>query len=317
MLPISAELASEIATRHGVVTESQLVADGVSVNQIRRAVRRGSVIRSHRGVLRLATAPATFEARCAAACMADDALVITGRAAASLWGFRHISTPCDPIVLARHDQKSLTSGVLVRRTNVLSPEDVVGRRDGITVASPPRTWFDCARDIDDDRFEAVTEWVLDRHTTMPTLWRTVRRLEARGRPGLARVRRVLSQRPMWQKPAGSRLELRVLKALVRAGVPELVRQHPLRLPTGVIVHPDGADPATRWAVEIDHITWHGGRIDAQRDKSRDRGLRRIGWQVERVTDRELDDDFGAVISELAELYRLRSVEVPTTRRRAS
>ncbi len=43
------------------------------------------------------------------------------------------------------------------------------RADGIRVASPPRAWFDCARDIDDERFERLTEWVLDQHTTMPTL----------------------------------------------------------------------------------------------------------------------------------------------------
>ena len=35
--------------------------------------------------------------------------------------------------------------------------------DGIRVASPPRVWFDCGRDLDDERFERLTEWVLDHH----------------------------------------------------------------------------------------------------------------------------------------------------------
>ena len=134
-------------------------------------------------------------------------------------------------------------------------------------------------------------------------------MSTRGRPGLARVHRVLSQRSDWQKPAGSGIELKVLKALERAGLPTLVRQHPLRLPNGVVIHPDGADPRVRWAVEVDHVTWHGGRFDAQRDKGRDRGARRIGWQVDRVTDQELSDDFAGAIAELVDLHRLRVAEI--------
>ncbi len=304
MFHFSAAAAARIARCHGVVTRTQLLNDGATDRQIRTMITAGGLIAVHRGVYRVATSADTFEMRCAAACAADDSLIVTGSAAAHFWKFRHLRAPVRPIVLCAHDRHPLATGATVRRSNVIDADDRVQRPDGIVVASPPRTWFDCARDVDDERFEAITEWVLDHHTSMPTLWRTVRRLDARGRPGLARVRRVVSQRSAWQKPAGSQLELRVLKALRRAGVPELVRQHPLRLPNNVVIHPDGADPSVRWAIEIDHVTWHGGRLDAQRDKSRDRGLRRIGWQVERVTDQELNAGFGAVIAELAELYHL-------------
>ena len=144
---------------------------------------------------------------------------------------------------------------------------------------------------------------------MPKLWAMTRRLSVRGRPGLARVQRVMSKRADWQKPAGSGLEVRVLTALEQRGVGPLIRQHPLNLPNGVTIHPDGADPLLRWAVEIDHVTWHGGRLDSQRDKGRDRNARRIGWQIDRVTDQELSDDFVRAIAELAELYQLRCREI--------
>ena len=114
----------------------------------------------------------------------------------------------------------------------------------------------------------------------------------------------MAQRADWQKPAGSALELRVLKALEARGI-VLVRQHPLRLPDGALIHPDGADPDIKWALEIDHVEWHGGRLDAQYDKSRDRRARLIGWQVERVTDQELSEDFAAVIDQLVALHRRR------------
>ncbi len=309
MPTLSPHLASIIRAHHGIVTRYQLLDDGLTDHQVRRLVEQHQLERCHNGVYRVATSPDSFHARCAAACAADPSIVVTGAAAGSLWGFRHVRRPDRPIVLVEHDRHPLAVGATVRRTNVLDDADRVTRPDGIVVATPPRTWFDIARDVSDETFEAGIEWTLVRHVSLPTLWAMLRRMSARGRPGLARVNRVLSQRSRWQRPAGSKLELRVLSALERAGVPELIRQHPIRLPNGIVIHPDGVDLAARWAIEVDHITWHGGRADAQRDKGRDRGLRRLGWQVDRVTDRELADDFDGVVRELVALHSVRSVQL--------
>lgn len=305
MAQLSPRLAAVVAERHGIVTLDQLAADGWSSHAVRYQLATGSLVRVHHGVLRVATSPDTFEARCVAACAADPSVVITGAAAARLWEFRHVFHPDEPIVLIEHDRTPITHGVLLRRTNVLDPTDWVDRSDGIRIASPVRAWFDCARDLDDERFERLTEWVLDHHASVPTVWAMARRMSARGRPGMARVNRVLSQREPWQKPAGSGLELRVLKALEARGVTGIVRQHPIRLRNGIVIHPDGALPDIRWALEIDHVMWHGGRLDAQHDKGRDRQLRRIHWQVDRVTDQEIRERFEAVIAELVELVDLR------------
>jgi very-short-patch-repair endonuclease len=301
MLRFPTSLNAQIARHHGIVTKLDMVTSGTSIDAIRRAVTDGSLQRVHAGVYRLSTATYSFEARCVAACLADQEAVITGPAAARLWDFHHVWVPDQPIVAVAHDRSPLNRGVVIRRTNVLEPIDWVIRADDIRVASPPRAWFDCARDLDDGRFERLTEYVLDRHASVPTLWSMRSRLNSGGRPGLARVNRVLSQRAAWQKPAGSGLELRVLKALEHRGVHGLVRQHPIRLDDRSVIHPDGALPGIKWAIEIDHVTWHGGRSDAQRDKGRDRQLRRIGWQVDRVTDQELREAFDATIDEVVEL----------------
>ncbi len=303
---LSADLAAAVAMRHGVVTLPELIADGLSTHAIRRLVTARVLMRCHESVYRLATSPDTFEARCAAVSAADPTVVVTGRAAGRIWGFRHIGRPAtDPIVLVGHGSHAVSGRVIIRRTNVLTPDDWVTRQDGIRIASPPRAWFDCARDLTDDMFEQLTEWVLDQHAGVPTLWAMRRHMDSGGRPGLARVNRVLSKRPTWQRPTDSKLEWTVLDALERRGVRGLIRQHPIRLPDGVTVHPDGALPDIRWAVEVDHVTWHGGRIDAQRDKARDRQLRRIGWQVDRVTDHDVRTRLTAAISELVELIELR------------
>ncbi len=305
---LSPSLAATVRARHGVVTVDQLLADGLGRNTVRRFVTDGALVLVHSGVYRVATAPDTFEARCAAACAADAGVVVTGPAGARLVEFRHGVRPEHPILLVGHDETPLSRGVELRRTHVLEASDWVQRSDGIRVASAARAWFDCARDLTDERFEMLTEWVLDRHESVPALWAMRRRLAGRGRPGAARVNRVLSQRELWQRPAGSGLEVKVLRALEVRGVRGLVRQHPIRLRNGAVIHPDAALPAIRWALEIDHVTWHGGRLEAQRDKGRDRALRRVNWQVDRVTDAEVRDRFAGVLDEIVELITLRRLQ---------
>ncbi len=301
---ISPSLAATVAARHGIVTRTDLAADGYTDETLRWQLSNGVLIPVHRGVYRVATSPDTFESRCAAACLADPFAIVTGISAARLWAFRHVWRADVPHMLVGHDRTPITAGVILRRSNVIDHTDAVTRPDGIVVASPPRAWFDSARDLDDIRFERLTEWVLDNHTTLQTLWRLTRRLRAKGRPGLGRVNRVMSRRADWQKPAGSGLELRVLRALEDRGI-ELIRQYAIALPGGQVIHPDGVDPAIKWALEVDHSSWHAGRLETQRDKVRDRGLRRLGWQTDRVTDYELDEDFHGAIDELADIYRQR------------
>ena len=304
MATISPSLAALVARRHGIVTGTELTTDGYTVETLRWQLSNGVLIPAHKGVYRIATSPDTFESRCVAACLADPLAIVTGVAAARLWEFRHVWRPQLPYLLVGHDRTPITNGVVLRRSNVIDASDRVARVDGIVVASPPRAWFDCARDLDDARFERLTEWVLDNHSTLQTLWRLTRRLQAKGRPGLARINRVMSRRADWQKPAGSGLELRVLQALEDRGI-ELVRQYAITLPDGQVIHPDGADPSIKWALEVDHSSWHAGRVESQRDKVRDRALRRLGWQTDRVTDYELDDDFDATISELVDIHHHR------------
>ncbi len=61
----------------------------------------------------------------------------------------------------------------------------------------------------------------------------------------------------------------------------------------------------RFGVEVDHVTWHGGRLAAQRDKWRDRQLMRIDWVVVRVTDEDLEQRFNSTVADLVEIHRRR------------
>jgi very-short-patch-repair endonuclease len=188
-------------------------------------------------------------------------------------------------------------GVACHRTELWSERDIV-ERAGCRVLRPARLVCDLAAHLDEGALESVIEQVLDRElATMPMLRRHAERFIAPGRPGSVRLARVLESRPGWLRPVDSDLELRVWRALRDRGLP-LDRQVRVELDGGEYVAIDLADRALRFGVEVDHVTWHGGRLDAQRDKRRDRGLARLGWSISRVTDEDLTLRFAETIDQL-------------------
>jgi len=305
MPAFTAALADHLSAHHGIISDDQLRDVGITVAQRERLVEQGLLVALHRGVYRARSAPSTLEGRCLAICLADPRAVITGAAAGRLWGVRRM--PADALVDVRvpHAVQSLSADdVRLRRCNRLDPVDVVERPDGIRLVSPPRLAFDLAEVLTDLDLESVIEQILDRGwCTVRTLHDTGRRLCHPARPGSGRFARVLGSRPAWLKPVDSHLELRLYDALRVAGVNGIERQYELALPGGWTIHPDIAVPRLSWAIEIDHVTWHGGRIDAQRDKRNDRQARMIGWQVDRVTDDDLDHRLREVVDELMVIHQ--------------
>jgi very-short-patch-repair endonuclease len=85
-----------------------------------------------------------------------------------------------------------------------------------------------------------------------------------------------------------------------------LRQHPLRLDGGRVVRLDLAWPGRRFALEVDHVTWHGGRIEATYDKWRDRQVRLLGWEIERVTDRDIRRRPKTTVAEVVALHAMRA-----------
>lgn len=307
MSAITNLLALHVRDRHGIVSDAELRSLGVSLDQRRRLVDEALLISVFDGVYRFAATPESLEGWCLAACLADTRAVITGRAGGRLGGLRRMGN--DPTIDVRvpHYSNTLTApNIRLRRCNILDPEHVVTRPDGIRVVSPARLAFDLGAVMTDLDLESVIEQMLDRRwCTMSELHEMAHRMYHPRRPGSKRYVRVIQSRPAWMKPADSHQEVQLFDALRRRGVTGLVRQHPITLATGITVHPDIAVPALRWAIEVDHVTWHGGCVDAQQDKQRDRGLRRLDWAVERVTDEEIDRNLAGVVDELLALLAQR------------
>ncbi|MEO3779140.1 hypothetical protein ABGB16_20285 [Micromonospora sp. B11E3] len=96
-----------------------------------------------------------------------------------------------------------------------------------------------------------------------------------------------------QSPPESHLRVR----LVLAGLPRPVTQHPVRLASGLVLHPDLAWPGFRVAVEYDGH-WHADADQLHRDRQRLNHLVGAGWVVLHATSRRLHQDFPALVREV-------------------
>lgn len=301
-------LARWSSTHHGVVTTPQLHQLGITRAQIRTLTGNGLLVPIRRGVYVVSTASATFLQRVAAGCAA------TGGAgslttASKVWEYRQ--APHDErihmtIEASRRARPMSTGDLVVHRSACLPKADLVYRKDGIVVTSPPRTLFDMAAVADRASLESMIEQAIERRMcTIPTLLAVADRLARPGRPGSGRFVATIAGRPAWRKPVDSHDELVLERALVAAGLPDPVRQHPVTLRSGQVVHPDLCWPDIRFAVEVDHATWHNFGAAVEYDKWRDRQLGLVGWEVRRVTDTSVRHHLPTTAEELRELYRAR------------
>lgn len=96
-----------------------------------------------------------------------------------------------------------------------------------------------------------------------------------------------------QSPPESHLRVR----LVLAGLPRPVAQYPVRVSTGLILHPDLAWPEFRVAVEYDG-QWHSDADRMHLDRRRLNQLVAAGWLVLHVTGRRLRKEFPVLVREI-------------------
>lgn len=285
--------------QHGLVTATDLDRFGIGRNRRRRLLDSGFLVRVHRGVFRFASHPVTFEQRCLAALLFAPDSVLSGPTAARIWGLRKMTTD-DVHILARRTIH--VTEINAHQTDLLRDADIAVHR-GLRVLRPARLYCDLAWHLDDATLESVLEQMLERRMfTLATGRRAVRAFCARGRPGSVRAARVIESRAEWLRPADSDLELRLHRALAAAGL-ELERQVLVEIDAGVVAI-DLADRGLLFGIEVDHVTWHNGRLDIQRDKRRDRQLTRRGWTMARVTDADVDQRLGETVDQLVGIWRM-------------
>jgi len=298
-------LARVLAAGHGCTSHFELRCAGFTRAQVDGLIKRKRLGSVGNGVLRSAAHPETFEQRVAIACRLTNGAA-TFPTSGLTWQVRKTPRVSQIHILIdwrRHI--AAPDGVVLHRSRDVQPRDLVRRRDGIVVVNPMRSAFEAAAFLCADELESHIEDCLHKgYFTIPTAWDAARRLCHPCRPGSRMFLDVLSRREAWRRPVMSDYELRFAAALTAAGLPEPERQPRLTLVCGDVIHPDLGWPDLGFFVEVDHVSWHGGRAENAYDRWRDRQAMLAGATIVRVTDVDIDRRLPATVADVAGLLSL-------------
>ncbi|MFL5901694.1 MAG: type IV toxin-antitoxin system AbiEi family antitoxin domain-containing protein [Solirubrobacterales bacterium] len=253
-------LIAEIADRqYGVVSTGQLRGLGLDKDQILYRVRVGRLHRLHRGVYAVGRQGLSQRGRWTAATLAcGGGAVVSHRSAAAPWGMLpDRMEACVEISVPEHGGRRKRSGIRMHRSSTLGPAQVTHRL-GIPVTVPARTFSD-----------------LERVASPPELRSAARQAAMLGL-GIGT--------DVTHDGTRSELEFRFLQLCKNSGLP----------PPGVNVRigPFLADfvwPAERVIVETDGYRYHRGRAAFEADRKRDLELRALGYDVIRLSYRQVTD----------------------------
>lgn len=280
-----------IAARQlGVVTTWQLRAAGWGRGMVSRRLASGRLTHLHRGVYAVGRPllPGARELAAVLACGADA--VVSHRSAAVLWGLTTVPPAEVEVSVVAKNRKS-RRGVRVHRLSTLDARDRT-ERNGIPVTSPARTLIDFAASASADDLE----WALAQARAMRLVgdWELSAALgRAANHPGMVAVRAALKREggPRLTRSEAERLLLRLIRD---AKLPE--PQANARV-AGYEV--DFLWPDARVIVEVDGFAFHSHRSAFERDRTRDMVLRDAGYEVIRVTWRQIVEQPLRVVAHIA------------------
>ncbi len=287
----------------GMISARQLIEKGCSERTIRRMASEGALQTVLPGVFRSPSWPMGREQLMVAGCLRNSAAALAFTTAGQIHGLRKMFD--DRVhLLVPHGSSPDLPGLVVHRCRKIDPEDIVPLGNGMRVTSVARTLFDVGGVIGHRRVVSALENALDRKlVNMDTMSEVTLRLFHRRRPGSREIRSALLARSDWTSALQSDLEVRVLAAIRRAGLPMPVVQYELSFEDGHIVRFDFAWPHIRVALEVDHSFWHVGSEESRKDKQRDRKVATLSWQTLRITEDDVRVGLDGVMLDLAAIIR--------------
>lgn len=246
--------------------------------------------------------------RCQAAGLAvpPDAL-IAGPSAAYLLGAESAVRDADPVhlLVPRKHRFGPVQGLRVHTTGDLDAADLASAR-GLPCTSASRTAWDVV--LWQDLVRAVTTLDAMLRVGLVTKDELIHRLERNRRDGVRGWGRAQRAFGLADGRAQSPPESEVRVRLILHGLPPPVPQHPVRVRSGRLLHPDLAWPEYRVAVEYDGA-YHSDPEQMHLDRRRLNELVDAGWIVLHVTSRRLRGDFAGLVREVREALRSRGAPV--------
>jgi very-short-patch-repair endonuclease len=292
---VEQELARIASAAHGLATRSELLRVGVTDDEIRLRLRRGDLIRVHRGVYRVGHRAPSIEAGYLAAVLAaGEGALLCGMAAAHLLGLVKGEAPA-PEVIARTERR--IEGVKTHRSR--AQRSGAARDDldatvvrGIPVTTVPRTLVDISSELSLDALARACHEAGVRYGATPN---SVEAVLARrpNNPGAKKLRRVTHG------------DIHVTLSKLEARFLELLRSENLPLPR--TNKPAGSHrvdcrwPEQRLTVELDGYQFHNSRHSWEQDRRREREARARGDDFRRYTYGDVFERPALMLRELSYL----------------
>jgi hypothetical protein len=262
---------------------------------IGRRTGSGAWVSVFPGVYRAASTPESWHQKLMAACLwAGDGAVVSHRTAARLRGLEGLSGSkrYEPIELTVPLGKQLrASGVLVHQSRALERTDrtVI---DGIPVTSLARTLIDLSAMLDAKHLGMALDSGLALHTSVDVgmIRSALRRLKAKGRPGLRALERLLAARAPDAVHLDSALERWFSNALRRARLPRPVEHYDVIVNGRRTAELDFAYPRLQLGIQLKGASIHRRHGVWKRDLAQESQLAAAGWRILSFTWEDLRDD---------------------------
>jgi predicted transcriptional regulator of viral defense system len=280
--PPDQRVAKLAGRQWGVVSLAQLRAAGLSDDAVQRRVGAGRLHRLHHGVYAVGHTVLKREGRWLAAVLAcGDGAVLSHRSAAAHWGLLQSEATRTDITTPR--TRAGNAKIRLHRSRSLIARDTTTHQ-GIPITSVPRTLLDLAATANPDRLEralAQAEHLeLYDHRAITELL-----ARANGHRGQNALTAAIALEPKLTK---SEWEIRLLKLVRAAALPEPLVNLPLDAPDYGECKPDFHWPSHRLIVETDGWRTHRTRAAFESDRAKDAALTAAGYRVVRFTWRTPD-----------------------------
>jgi very-short-patch-repair endonuclease len=287
------------ADTHGLLYRPDIVPAISSRSSWARAIRSGALILEYPNVARLASSSPSVVQQIKAAHLAcgRDSL-IAGPTAAWLHGVS-LPEPEEIHVLTQNRRiNTHRRNLILHRPVQIALIDRQTHGD-IPLTGPTRTLFDVAAWSPRFLDKTFETFLVSGDLTVRSTWRALFDIAKQGRPGITRVRNMLSDWSLDTTQPESVLEAKMLSLCYTAGFPPFEFQ--------AEIGPYRVDFLWREQmaiVECDGFAFHGSTRDAfENDRSRDAYLQSMGFTVWRFSFRQITSQADLVRERLRSIFR--------------
>ena len=300
--PVDRRIARLAEGQYGLVTRRQLETLGLGRGSIESRLQRGQLHPIHRSVYAVGHRLLSERGRWMAAVMAcGEGAVLSHRAAGRLWGIVPSGDGLPEVTRSKGWKQR--PGIVQHHSPL--PPDEVDRFAGIPVTGLSRTLLDLASVLSLSQLERALNEAEVLGLTDRTSIRTLLERYPRRR-GTAVLRRLLRDEDALRGITRRELEARFATILAATDLPRPQRNVDLAI-GGRFFEVDCLWREQRLAVELDGRATHGTARAFEGDREKDRLLLVEGWNMVRITWRQLRDEPGAIVTDLSRLLAARVV----------